>query len=50
MQNINPLGFDNIYFKRYFDLKGSLQGRKTQNIRKVDRGHAFKDLDFLNYQ
>ena len=50
MQNINPLGFDNIYFERYFDLKGSLQGRKTQNIRKVDRGHAFKDLDFLNYQ
>ena len=50
MQNINPLGFDNIYFKRYFDLKGSLQGRKTQNIRKAERGHAFKDLDFLNYQ
>ena len=50
MQNINPLGFNNIYFKRYFDLKGSLQGRKTQNIRKAEREHAFKDLDFLNYQ
>ena len=50
MQNINPLGFDNLYFKHYFDLKGSLQGRRTANMRKVERGHALKDLDFLNIQ
>ena len=44
MENIAPI--DDKYIRYKFDLKGSLQGRKTKNFIKEKHNKTLKDLDY----
>ena len=44
MENIAPI--DDKYIKYKFDLKGSLQGRKTKNFLIAKHNKTLKDLDY----
>jgi len=45
MENLEPI--DNKLFKYKFDLKGSIQGRKTKDFLINKEGKTLKDRDFL---